>query len=179
MRLIDQKLMGFSKTTGAPCPPWTAALADEAAYNKLLSTALPGSLLLDAKCLTTYRGRSKIELCDVIDPASGGATMYFVKKYRGSAPISHLAAQAHVSCAALVGDSDFRDDIGKRWPVLKPLVTTPPARGTWTARICIGTKKSARKLDKLPFFAKLTLSNRATHLSGLGFRVEVETFPVN
>jgi uncharacterized protein (TIGR04141 family) len=179
---LDARLMR-SGASSSRCPPWnTNQCATEAEYNRelLLPSVASGSACLDGKCLSTYRGHSQIELCDVFEYVSPKTTMYFVKKYNGgSSAISHLAAQASVSAEALRDDSAFRADATGKWPVVKQALGTFDPRAV-ELRLCIavpGHKKKQKKLADLPFFAKLTLAQRADRIRALGYGLEIELFP--
>jgi uncharacterized protein (TIGR04141 family) len=106
--------------------------------------------------------------------------MFFVKKYTGgSSAISHLAAQASVSAEALRDDSTFRADATGRWPLVKQALQTFDPR-TVELRLCIAVDKRKKKqLADLPFFAKLTLAQRADRIRALGYSLEIELFDLS
>lgn len=175
---IDARLAPF--TAVSRCPVWaTTKHVNEAAYNaKALQPSLKApSECLDAKCLTTYRGHGAVELCDVFEHAPSSTTLYFVKKYKGaSTPISHLVAQASVTAEALREDPDFRNDAASKWPLVAAAFSGTFDPTKVEIRICIAARSKKPNLSKLPFFAKLTLVQRAERIRSLGYRVAIDLF---
>ncbi len=157
------------------CPTWPATCGVEAEYNQLLAASIPRSLVLDAKLISTYSGRSTIEVADVLSINGKKITLTHVKKYRGSSSLSHLFAQASVSSDAIALDPDFRRDIVKKWPNLALHFGTEFDPKHFEIRLCIATEGVARSGTSLPFFSKLSLVHRARAIRRQGFSVQVET----
>ena len=174
---IDGRISRFVDSENL-CPVWPKAVTREEDYNRNhLVTSLKGSVLLDKKCVTTYRGHATVEVADVFWDGKETKRLLFVKKYDGSAPLSHLFAQASVSSNALNEDENFRKDTGQKFPKMKPGLRSFNPKD-WEIRICIATKDRARKVVELPFFSKLSLAHRATAISAFGYTVAVEIFAV-
>ncbi|MEU4360286.1 DUF6119 family protein [Promicromonospora sp. NPDC023987] len=90
----------FRKRLEPPLPGWTAAMENEAQYNRALAVQL-GGICLDQKLIRTDAHPRGFEACDVL--LSDGSLIH-VKKFDSSAPASHLFAQAYVSTHALAWD---------------------------------------------------------------------------
>ncbi len=88
-----------------PFPDWREG-DYEKDYNKSLQEAASESCaLMDAKNISYGGGSSRIELCDVL---SSNGIFIHVKKYSGSAVLSHLFNQGLVSTQLIKSDDDFR-----------------------------------------------------------------------
>ncbi|MEZ4222622.1 MAG: TIGR04141 family sporadically distributed protein [Polyangiaceae bacterium] len=141
---------------------------DEAKYNRRLAKSLQGSCLMDRKNITYGGGKSRIEFCDVL---TSSRQMLHVKRYRGSAVLSHLFAQGAVSAAAFVADAEFRKRLNPmlcKGHRLKNPMRRPDAHH-WEVAYVIASQ-SGREL-RLPFFSRVTLRNAANQLASLGFQV--------
>ncbi|MBK9589344.1 MAG: TIGR04141 family sporadically distributed protein [Sphingomonadales bacterium] len=68
------------------------------AYNQDVAKELAGSFCMDADLITHGGGHSKIEFCDVI---TAEKAFLHVKRYSGSAQLSHLFSQGVVSARAV------------------------------------------------------------------------------
>ena len=178
-RGIDRRLESSLYGGSQPCPVWPASAMDEATYNsEILAASISGAIVCDKECSTIYRGRGKLEVCVgmVVSQSTGQGSLFFVKKYEGSSQsISHLAAQASVSCQALASDPHLRNDVAIKWPRFSAARAKWNPQN-WTVRICIATRGSARKIASMPFFSKLTLASRLSQIRRQGFSVALETF---
>lgn len=141
----------------------------EAAYNEALCEAIDGLHLMDQKNIVHGGGGSRIEFCDAF---SSAGTLIHVKRYSGSATLSHLFAQGAVSAELFLLDGDFRKKVCDRLPAshaLDPGLT--PQAGKYEVAYGI-ISKSSKPLN-LPFFSRVNLRNAARRLQGFGFSVSV------
>lgn len=150
---------------------------EEYEHNKLLKSALGGRALLLDKTLfsKSFRGRAKLELCDVFLRGNPN-WLICSKKYDGSAaPLSHLFTQGSNAVETLLADEGFRDEV-RATPGLKSSVSkNPPPPSRFGLVWLIFTKRQRRKLIEFPFFAKLSLFRHAKRAKRLGIDVRVGT----
>jgi uncharacterized protein (TIGR04141 family) len=143
--------------------------AKEGDYNTAAATELK-ALCLDAKNLSYGGGHSKIEFCDIL---TKDKKLIHVKKYGGSAVLSHLFAQGFVSAELLLTDADFRQKVidellptafKKVIPVKRPKATD------YTIVFAVITKQKKAKLT-IPFFSKVVLKHNKRILEAYGYEM--------
>ena len=143
--------------------------ADENAYNTAIAPIISG-YCLDAKNISHGGGYSKIEFCDVI---SDTKKLLYVKKYSGSATLSHLFAQGYVSGDLLLNDLDFRQKVIELLPTpaksLIPVTAIVPKDYEINYVIIAKGKKKV----SLPFFSKINLKNFYKTLTNYGYKVNL------
>lgn len=141
---------------------------NEAEYNKALTAALDGACCLDAKMINYGGGKSSIEFCDVL---TSDKRLLHVKRYSGSAQLSHLFAQGAVSGELFVSDALFRAKLNEKLADGHKLadVETRPNPQDYEVVFAI-ISKSAKPLS-IPFFSKVSLRNAYRRLHGYGYRV--------
>lgn len=140
----------------------------ENAYNEHLASTL-GYLCLDGKNHSYGGGSSKIEVCDLLTPKG---EFIHVKKFGGSACLSHLFAQGYVSGDLFVTDEIFRKGVRKK--LLKPPFESlfpdkRPIANKYSIVYVIITK-SAKDLN-VPFFSKVNLKNFKRVLEAYGYNI--------
>jgi uncharacterized protein (TIGR04141 family) len=143
---------------------------DEGKYNVAAAQRL-GAQCLDAQNISYGGGHSKIEFCDIL---TKDKNLIHVKKYGGSAVLSHLFAQGLVSAQLLLMDSAFREKVkGKLQSGFVTLVPKKkPVPSDYTivyAIVSAGTNSLS-----IPFFSKVALKNCKRNLEGFGFNVRLQ-----
>jgi len=143
--------------------------------------AARGDLTLIDRKLVYLKGRSSVEPCDLL---SARRHIVHVKPRKsGSAPLSHLFAQAVVSAECLLGEPRFRDKfralLQKHAPTFAPLLNDPIHASDFPIVLALitdqaGTGYPAREL---PFFSKLSLRLAVQRLHNMGFTVYVDEIP--
>lgn len=143
---------------------------DENAYNIHAAETLD-ALCLDAQNIPYGGGHSKIEFCDIL---TKDKNMIHVKKYGGSAVLSHLFAQGSVSAQLLLMDSEFRKKvITKLEPGYKRVISKErPDPRDYTVNYVIVS--SNPETFSIPFFSKVTLKNCKSTLEGFGYKVRLQ-----
>jgi len=167
----------------------TIMVQDERAYNAFI--AIPSDrIMLDAKNVVTVPGRtSAVEICDVL---VDNGTFIHVKLGTGSGTLSHLFAQASVSCELMVQSKEFinqsrikiKDVATAAGKTHKPFVACLKrdirsgngktivlgiVSGRWSDK-----KGKVRKLSRvLPFFSKVNLRRAAVAIEQRAFRLRV------
>jgi uncharacterized protein (TIGR04141 family) len=158
-------------------PPWTADLADEDAYNRMVARPGTGYVLLDKHFLKTrqhLRGPG-IEACDLLGP---GNELIHVKRGERSAPLSHLFAQGEVSIDALTTEADARERLVAHVHAEQPghpIDTTFRPRKVVYA-IALGAGKRLT-VDTLFTFSQVVLYRVVRRLRGDNIDVEVVSIP--
>lgn len=168
---IVKKDFATTKATDLAFLAYLPEHLNEAGYNQELSASLDGSCCMDAKNIPHGGGKSSIEFCDVLTVDN---KLIHVKRYSGSAQLSHLFAQGVNSAEVFASDSIFRGKLNERLPHRNKL-PDPDVRPTTTEyEIVFGIiSKSAKDLD-IPFFSKVSLKNAKSRLSGLGYEVSIK-----
>jgi uncharacterized protein (TIGR04141 family) len=112
-------------------------------------------------------GHSSIEFCDLL---TGDKKLIHVKRYSGSAQLSHLFAQGAVSGELFVQDAQFRHKLNEELPeghkIKDPTQQPDPREYEIVFAIVVGTEN----LD-IPFFSKVSLRNARRRLQGYGYTV--------
>jgi uncharacterized protein (TIGR04141 family) len=141
---------------------------NENAYNVAIAAALADSHCLDADLISHGGGHSKIEFCDVI---TADKTLLHVKRYSGSAQLSHLFSQGVVSGELFANDADFRIKLNDKLPQALKLAdpSIKPKLEEYSVVFTI-ISKSPNALN-LPFFSKISFRNARRRLEGYGYKV--------
>ncbi len=140
-------------------------------FNSELSKKLDAACM-DKKNVRHGGGHSTIEVCDVLTPDK---QLIHVKKYAGSAPLSHLFSQGLVSSQLLLGDQNFRRAAYDKIPDgKKRLLSVPRYKSAdWTVIFAV----LGRNVRELPFFSKVTLRLVAKDLTARGYSVQLDFIP--
>ena len=134
-----------------------------------LATSLPGSHCLDGDVIPHGGGHSSIEFCDVL---TADKKLVHVKRYSGSAQLSHLFNQGVVSGELfLSADADFREKVNGKLPAgLK--FADPKLRPTaGDYEIVFGIIVPPGKPLEIPFFSKVSFRNARRRLLTYGYTV--------
>lgn len=140
----------------------------EEEYNALAATTVPHAALMDKNLIQYGGGHSSVEYCDLLVQPN---TLVHVKQYSGSAPLSHLFAQAVTSGELLASDPDFRVVLNNKLPASFKM-PNPSARPNPTDySIVFGIISDVKKPFDLPFFSKVNLRNAQRRLEMFGYHV--------
>lgn len=128
--------------------------------------ALTGSWAkMDRQQIIYGGGRSSIEFCDLFK--RDAKTLVHVKRYGGSAPLSHLFAQALVSGETFCSDETFRQSVNAKLPDAHKLSSTTERPEGY--KVVLGIVRPSP--FEIPFFAKVNLRQVVRRLGGFGFDV--------
>lgn len=143
-------------------------------YNERIAITYKDTYRLMDKKLKQIGG-SKIEICDLL---SKNHEFIHVKKYTGSAVLSHLFNQGLVAAECLKSDGNFRDQVNKSLDTdfLIPSSKDNFELNKYEVVFVIAQKNYKRKPD-IPFFSKVSLRNVGTTLSLLGFKYSIIGIP--
>jgi uncharacterized protein (TIGR04141 family) len=137
--------------------------------------------LLDRKTIT-LPGRTAIEPCDLFSDA--GHFVHIKRRKGGSAPLSHLIAQASVSAALLIDEPHFRSELRDQLKSIRPgfeqVVTEPANPATHAIVLALITNVAATGdvARALPFFTKVFLRQNVRRMRRMGFSVFLDEIPV-
>lgn len=129
--------------------------ASENEYNRHVAPLVNGEIF-DAQNLNYGGGYSKIEFCDII---TYNKELLHVKKYSGSAVLSHLFNQGHVSAELMLIDERFREALRLIMPT-RAKILVPKAKIDATKYhivFVIIHKNPVGGKFELPFFSKIAL----------------------
>ncbi|MGY4303818.1 uncharacterized protein (TIGR04141 family) [Bradyrhizobium sp. USDA 4369] len=153
--------------SGLQLPHYTADHADEGEYNLAATGAIQRACCLDRKMIPHGGAKSTIEFCDIL---TADRKLVHVKRYSGSAQLSHLFNQGAVSGELFLSDEDFRQKLNEQLPDgYKIDHRRRPTPGDYEIVFAI-ISKSNNALD-IPFFSKVTMRSARRRLETFGYRV--------
>lgn len=139
----------------------------EGAYNDAVAADLNSACSMDRQLVKHGGGHSSIEFCDlVIDDKK----LVHVKRYSGSAQLSHLFAQGAVSGELFVQDAQFREKLNEKLPQGHKLADPAEQPDAREYEIVFAIVVGSDDLD-IPFFSKVSLRNARRRLRGYGYTV--------
>jgi len=142
----------------------------ETDYNARVANQLSEQFeLLDKKLVKCIGQYDKIEFCDLLGKDK---KIIHIKRYAGgSAPLSHMFAQAVVSGSLLRRDSDFRKQVVNLLSEPFQNLVHEPETDEYEIVLAI-VSKSKHDLT-IPFFSRVNLNNAWIRLQELGYRVSI------
>lgn len=147
-------------------PPY--AHRNEAEYNQAAADGSGGRwALMDRKLIRTATQYGPVEFCDLF---SDQRRMIHVKRYAGSAPLSHLFAQGVVAARLYQSDSSFRHLVNAELPGSHRLPDPSSAVDPRHYEVAFAIIGSAGNGHLLPFFSMVNLRGAVEILSGLGYQ---------
>jgi uncharacterized protein (TIGR04141 family) len=142
--------------------------ANEGAYNERVAAANRGFVLVDKRLVSHGGGSSRIEFCDLF---TAKKQMIHVKRYCGSATLSHLFAQGAVGANLLLTDRAFRKKLDEKLPASHRVGGDQPDAREYEIVYAIVEGSGRALVEVLPFFSRLMLRNTARQLGAVGFGV--------
>jgi len=144
----------------------------EGDYNKKVADSdKKRCLLLDKKLIPYGGGQNKIEVCDIFVDKKD---FLHVKRFRGSACLSHLFQQGHNSAFLLRTDSEFVKKVNKELPQAWKFNETSPldtSEYEVVFAVISRVKKGVREI--FPFFSKVSLQQVDKQLKAYGYKVSI------
>ncbi len=144
----------------------------EAEYNKKVANSdKTRCLLMDNKLIPYGGGYNKIEFCDLFVDKHD---FIHVKRFRGSACLSHLFQQGHNSAFLLRTESEFLKKVNKELPqAWKFSETTLIDTSEYEIVFAVISKVKKGASDILPFFSKVSLQQVYKQLTAYGYQVAI------
>jgi uncharacterized protein (TIGR04141 family) len=144
----------------------------EGDYNKRLADSdKKRCFLMDKKLIPYGGGQNKFEVCDVfVDKRD----LIHVKRFRGSACLSHLFQQGHNSAFLLRTEGDFVKKVNKVLPPAWRFDESAPLNTSdYEVVFAIISKVKMKVRDVFPFFSKVSLQQVYKQLKAYGYRVSI------
>lgn len=138
----------------------------EKLYNLRAASSAADLLLMDGKLIKTSDGKM-VEACDLF--ATGGQLIH-VKRYNGSATMSHLLAQGTVSAELLNGDSVAKEDFCAKVGTTTGHLAWPAQGAPAIVTYAIIVPEATEVPSGLPTFTKVNLRDSARRLRQLRVR---------
>ena len=144
----------------------------EAEYNKMAADSdTSRCVLMDKKLIPYGGGHNKIELCDLFVDKHD---FIHVKRFRGSACLSHLFQQGHNAAFLLRAEMDFLKKANQQLPVgwkFDENKSINPSEYEVVFAVISKVKKQVR--DVFPFFSKVSLQQVYKQLKVYGYKVSI------
>lgn len=188
LRRVEARIGQIRQCSTPSLLPWrkmtrgTALMYHEEDYNNLYA-ADADFLVLDRHPFRHFgraRGNSQVEFADLYHRPTN--TLFCVKRWNGSATMSHLLAQASVSAGLLRELPEYRDElfrqITSRWPRVQHASDSLALLTGMRFVYAIGTDRTNPRLDMLPVFSKVHMLKHVRMIEGRGFSVEVAWVPM-
>jgi len=144
----------------------------EGDYNKKVADSNKARcFLMDKKLIPYGGGQSKIEFCDLLIDKKD---FVHVKRFRGSACLSHLFLQGHNSAFLLRTDVGFLKKVNKELPkALRFSETSQIEASGYEVVFAVISKVKKGVRDIFPFFSKVSLLQVYKQLRAYGFNVSI------
>lgn len=143
----------------------------EEAYNKRVCEQDPQKFcLMDRRFIRHPGTRDNVEFCDIY---SSSSTIIHVKRYRGSATLSHLFSQGLVSAELFCTSPEFRNDVNGLLGVPFRLADANHRPANDVFEVVFGIVSKSQRPLTLPFFSRVNLRNAVQRLKAFGYRVAV------
>lgn len=144
----------------------------EGDYNKKVADSdKKRCFLMDKKLIPYGGGQNKIEFCDLFVDKQD---FVHVKRFRGSACLSHLFQQGHNSAFLLRTELDFLKKVNKELPqAWKFSETTPINTSGYEVVFAVISRANKGVRDIFPFFSKVSLQQVYKQLKAYGYKVSV------
>jgi len=143
--------------------------ANEARYNEgLVEVDKDKYCLMDRNLVR--RGGDPTEFCDVLSTAK---ELIHVKRYGGSATLSHLFYQGVVSAEFFQMDKTYRDLVRQKLPARFQHLIPDARPKTEEYHIVFAIISTSDKVLWMPFFSRVGVRHAVRRLEGFGYRVSL------
>lgn len=140
----------------------------ERIYNRELCTQLNGEFFDEiSKQITLYEDR--FEICDFLISEESSTCFFHVKYNSGASALSHLFNQGFVSASSYAKfGKDFSEKVNQYIQNLSKRIQEQNSNCTVHYHII-----NSRKENRLSFFSKMVLEDKATTLEAMGYKVKL------
>jgi len=171
--LLDKNFVNQVNTTFAKIPKYSGSFTDydddsEGDYNKRLASENRSKYCLMDRDLT-YRGGA-MEFCDVF---SKSKELIHIKRYGGSATLSHLFYQGMTSAEYFQTDPEYRKLVLGKLPKQFQIFTADARPKFEEYRVVFGIISKSSKQLMLPFFSRVGIRHAVHRLQGFGYGVSL------
>ena len=116
-------------------------------------------------------GYSKVEFCDLF---TKDKQIIHVKRYGGSAVLSHLFSQGVVSGELFIADEEFRKKVNRKLSDSHKITDAVSKPDASEYKIIFAIISSFEKVLEIPFFSKVNLKNARRRLETYGYQVALQ-----
>lgn len=148
---------------------------NENQYNEEVPKNNNNFCCMDKNLITHGGGYSKIEFCDLY---TKDKKIIHVKKYGGSAVLSHLFSQGIVSGELFLADSEFRKKVNEKLSGGHKIINPENKPEPSDFEIVFAIISSSSKQLEIPFFSKVSLKNAKRRLETYGYKVTLQKINV-
>lgn len=155
-----------------PFPEYAKNEINEASYNEhLCSQSADNCILMDLRIIVHGEGRSRFELCDILIP---NESLVHIKRYSGSAPLSHLFNQGLTTAQLIRTDPSFLQKANSEISRAQNSDSHYAIDSKQPSKIVFAIiTKDRNQIPDIPFFSKITFCNTKKILKLMGFEVEI------
>lgn len=155
-----------------PLPPYEGGHEKE--YNQSVAEQNDNFANLDRDLVQVEASQDSVELCDLF---SSTKDLIHVKRYAGSAVLSHLFNQGLVSAEFFKAEESVRRAMNEKLPPAFRVVDVPriPAPGEY--RVVYAIIRQGTSDLTLPFFSKVSARHVIKRLELVGYRVAIARIP--
>jgi len=139
-------------------------------YNESVAENAPDTFCAMDQQLIYLAGRDGIEFCDLY---SSTKHIIHVKRYRGSATLSHLFSQGVVSGELFCMIPEFREGVNARLREAFRIANPSQRPANEEFEVVFAVVSKSRNPLKLPFFSRVNLRNAVQRLRAFGYKVSV------
>lgn len=153
-------------------PPYEGGHEKE--YNQRVAGQNENFANLDRDLVKVEGSQDTVELCDLF---SSNKDLIHVKRYAGSAVLSHLFNQGLVSAQYLKGDESVRRAMNEKLPPTFRIVDVSRKPAPEEYRVVYAIIKPGAGDLTLPFFSKVSARHVIKQLDLVGYRVAIARIP--
>lgn len=170
---LDKDFVKDVDSSYAKIPRYSGSLADyddvtEGEYNKRLVANTSGKYYLMDRNLTYLGG--PMEFCDVF---SKSKELIHIKRYGGSATLSHLFYQGMTSAEFFQMDPSYRKLVLNKLPKQFQIFQADARPKFEEYHVVFGIISKSSKQLTLPFFSRVGIRHAVRRLQGFGYRVSL------
>lgn len=157
-------------------PPYEKDEQGEGAYNERVCNEDSDSrILMDQRFIMHGGANSKFELCDIL--VRDGLFIH-VKRYSGSATLSHLFNQGLTTAELVRSDSSFLKKVNERIVEVQGEGREYKITSSQPDEVVFGIiTKDTQELPEIPFFSKITFCAVKRHLEMMNIKVTIAAIP--
>lgn len=175
---LDKDFVKRVNTSFAEIPKYSRSFTvydddTEGEYNKRLVDENSSQYCLMDRNLTRLGG--PMEFCDVF---SKSKELIHIKRYSGSATLSHLFYQGMASAEFFQMDPDYRKLVLSKLPKQFQIFTADARPAFEEYHVVFGIIKSSKKQLTMPFFSRVGIRHAVRRLQGFGYRVSLAKIDV-
>ncbi len=148
---------------------------NENEYNKKVAEENQDFCCMDRKNIRHGGGYSQIEFCDLL---TKDKKLVHVKRYGGSAVLSHLFSQGVVPGELFIADADFRKKVNEKLSDSHKIANVADRPEASEYQVIFAIIYPPDSDLEVPFFSKVSLRNAKRRLETYGYKVALQKIKV-